>query len=161
MTNPRGIDEWLAAGRADVARRGPDPMVETGLLARVRERRALHAVAAVRPRSTPARGGRPWRWLALGVPAAFAAALIALGGTRLLAPPAGSAPAEAATPFIALVGTDAIAAERAPLVVSSQVSRAVLADYGLPIDPARADQPVDADFLVTRSGIVLAVRFRE
>jgi hypothetical protein len=161
MTNPRGIDDWLAAARADVAQRQPDPMVETGLLARVRERRALYDVAAVRPRATPARRRLRWRWLALGVPAAFAAALLALGGTRLLAPPADGVPAEAATPFIALVGTDAIAAERAPLVVSSQVSRAVLADYGLPIDPARADQPVDADFLVTRSGIVLAVRFRE
>lgn len=65
------------------------------------------------------------------------------------------------TPFLALVASEAIAAERSALIVSSQVSGAALADYGLPLDPARVDQPIRADFLVSPTGFVLAVRFTE
>ena len=160
MTNERGTNGWLEAARADVARRAPDPMVESQLLGRVRERRALRSMAAVRP--VPDRRPRPVRrtWLVIGLPVAFAAVMVVLIATRLLAPVVPDGPAGAvATPFIALVGHEALAAERAPVVVSSQVDRAVLADYGLPVDPARADEPLAAEFLVSRAGVVLAVRF--
>lgn len=156
------MKDWLAVARDDVAQRAPDPMVEAQLLTRVRERRALQSVSAAR--RTPVRRPAPpwWMRLSFGLPVAFAAALIVLLGTRPLAPVGPSAPQRAiATPFIALVGSEALAAEPAPVVVSSQVARPTLADYGLPVDPARADEPVDAEFLVSRSGVVLAVRFKE
>jgi hypothetical protein len=152
------MQDWLAAARADVTRRAPDPTVETQLLARVRERRALRSLAAVQPQ----RVGRP-RWglrLAVGVPFALAATAAVVIALRLQAE-MPAADREVATPFIALVASDALAAERAPVVVASQVARTALADYGLPVDPERADEPIDAEFLVSRSGLVLAVRFKE
>jgi hypothetical protein len=158
------MDDWMDAARDDLAQRAPDAIVEAQLLARVRERGALRSVeAAVPVRVAPKR--RPW-WLRLsvGVPLAAAAVFVVLLGTRLLVPPSADpamAAHEVATPFIALVAGEALAAERAPVVVASQVPRTALADYGLPVDPARADEPVDAEFLMSRTGVVLAVRFRE
>jgi hypothetical protein len=154
------MNEWLGAVREDVSQHRPDPLVETQLLARVRERGALRAVrAATRP--APEARSPWWVRLALVVPAGCAAALVVLLGTRSAMPVDESIPAmrAVATPFIALVAPDTIAAERAPVVVASQVARSALADYGLPVDPSRADEPVGAEFLMSRAGVVLAVRF--
>jgi len=155
------MNDWLAAARQDIAAQGPDEIVEMQLLARVRERRALQSIESGRP--APAR--RPVRWwmrLSFGVPAACAAILLVVLGGRLSAPVRTQAPApEMATPFIALVAREALAAERAPVLVSSAVARTALADYGLPVDPARADESIGAEFLVSRTGVVLAVRFKE
>ena len=162
------LNQWLSAGRAGAAQRKPDPLIEQQLLALVRERGALRSVAAARPVAVePSARARDesawWKRLSFGVPVALAAGVVALLGARLLQPVEAPAPvAEShATPFFALVASEAIAAERAPVVVTSQVSRTALADYGLPIDPARIDEPVGAEFLVSRGGVVLAVRFRE
>jgi hypothetical protein len=158
------LNEWLALARSDVGRRLPDPLVEQRLLDRVRERRALQSVAAARlPRVRPAlHRVRPRFWF--GVPAVLASA--ALAGVALLvwtfSPPVETTePRLAATPFFALVGADAIAAERSPIVVESTLPRVTLADYGLPVDPARVDEAVGAEFLLSRAGVVLAVRFKE
>ena len=168
MTGNSDLNRWLAAGRADAAQRTPDPMIEQQLLARVRERSALQSVAASRPvalaGTTSARNRSAWwmRW-SFGVPVVMTAGLLAMLGARLLQPAAlpPAFTADSGTPFFALVASEAIAAERAPVVVASQVPRTALADYGLPIDPARADEPVAAEFLVSGAGVVLAVRFRE
>lgn len=157
--NGNASKQWLEAARGEAARRAPDPMVETQLLARVRERGALRTIAAARPARVAA---APW-WtrLSFTLPAALAGVVALVVGVRQFAPaPAAVAAREVATPFIALVGTDALAAQRAPVVVASQVARTALADYGLPVDPARADEPIDAEFLVSPGGVVLAVRFR-
>lgn len=158
------LDEWLAVARSDVGRRLPDPLVEQRLLDRMRERRALQSVAAAQPpRARPApHRVRPRLWF--GVPAALASA--ALAGVSLLVwvfalPVETIEPRLAATPFFALVSADAIAAERSPIVVESTLPRVTLADYGLPIDPARVDEAVGAEFLLSRAGVVLAVRFKE
>lgn len=156
------MNEWFGGARDDLAGRGPDAMVESQLLARVRERSALRAVAATHA-GGPVGRPRPW-WMRLsfGVPLAVAATLVLMAGTQMLAPVAPSSQQSAiATPFIALVTSEALATARAPVVVESQVARTALADYGLPVDPARVDEPVDAEFLVSRTGVVLAVRFKE
>lgn len=156
------MEPWLASARDDLASRAPDPMVETQLVARVRERGALRSVAAARPIDSGHTPGPWWTRLAFGLPVALAGVLAVLVVARALLPPAAPAPAgEAATPFIALVSNEALAADRAPVIVASQVARSALAEYGLPVDPARADEPVGAEFLMSRSGVVLAVRFRE
>lgn len=161
MTRDTGLDSWLAAARDAAAQRAPDPLVEQQLLARVRERRALQSVAVARqPLPVPATDIPWWRRWTLGVPVALAAVLALLLIATPLAPVAPAATA-ASTPFFALAGIDAIAAETAPTVVSSRVPRTALADYGLPVDPARVDEPVNAEFLMSRAGVVLAVRFRE
>jgi hypothetical protein len=165
MNKMERLDEWLALARSEVGRRLPDPLVEQRLLDRVRERRALQSVADARqpPRARPApHRVRPRFWF--GLSAALASA--ALAGVALLvwtfSPPVETTePRLTATPFFALVAADAIAAERSPIVVESTLPRVTLADYGLPVDPARVDEAVGAEFLLSRAGVVLAVRFKE
>ena len=67
----------------------------------------------------------------------------------------------AGSPFFSLVAPEAMAAQRSAVLVASQVSGAALADYGLPLDPARVDEPIAAEFLLSPAGVVLAVRFTE
>ena len=67
----------------------------------------------------------------------------------------------AATPFLALTSLDAISANGRNEVVSAVLPRATLAEFGLPVSPLRAAEPIDAEFLVGPNGGVLAVRFVE
>lgn len=164
MNKMERLNEWLAVARSDVGRRLPDPLVEQRLLERMRERRALQSVAAVQPpRARPApHRVRPRFWF--GAPAALAS--VALAGVALFVwvfalPVETIEPRLTATPFFALVSADAIAAERSPIVVESTLPRVTLADYGLPVDPSRVDEAVGAELLLSRAGVVLAVRFKE
>jgi hypothetical protein len=159
MNKMERLDEWLAVARSDLGRRLPDPLVEQRLLDRMRERRALQSVAAAQPpRARPApHRVRPRFWF--GAPAALAGVALLVWVFAL--PVETNEPRLAATPFFALVSADAIAAERSPIVVESTLPRVTLADYGLPVDPARVDEAVGAEFLLSRSGVVLAVRFKE
>ncbi len=165
MEHNNRLDDWLAAARVDVAGRTPDLLTEQRLLARVREVMALRSIAATNAepqirRARRIRLPRPgFSWL---TPAfAVAVSLVIAVGILMIGTSAPDDSATERTPFFALVASEAIAAERSALVVSSQVSGAALADYGLPIDPARVDQPVSAEFLMSPAGIVLAVRFTE
>jgi hypothetical protein len=150
------LDDWMAAGRAAAVE--PPAWLEAQLMARFDERRGLqsvrrHAITAARTSQVPS-----WRrrlaW-ALALPAAVLAALLV--GSVLLWPLPAARPA--ASHFMALAPLDAIAAERGAMVVPAQVPRAQLAEYGLPVDPARADEPANAELLMSRRGVVLAVRF--
>jgi hypothetical protein len=67
----------------------------------------------------------------------------------------------AATPFLALTSLDVISASGRNEVVSATLPRATLAEFGLPVSPMRAAEPIDAEFLVGPNGGVLAVRFVE
>ncbi|MGZ9075672.1 MAG: hypothetical protein ACXW13_07825 [Burkholderiaceae bacterium] len=162
------LDDWLSAARTDLAQRAPDPLAEQQLLARVRELRALQSVAATRidalpPTRRPLRQ-KPrfallhWRWLTVAL--AGATALVIALGFAMLPPDLPQRDAVVRTPFLALVASDAMAAAPA-VIVSSQVAAATLSEYGLPMDPARADEVVRAEFLLSPTGLVLAVRFAE
>jgi hypothetical protein len=155
------IDEWMAAARADLEQRRPDPMIEHRLLARMQERRALRSVAATQPARAAAHARPAPRWLWLGAPALAAALGFAVLMVGIPLPDATDTPVPRATPFFALASAEAIAAERAPIVFESTVPRVALADYGLPVDPARVHEAVGAEFLLSRAGVILAVRFKE
>ena len=166
MEHGSRLDDWLAAARSELAECGePDLMAEQQLLARVRETRALQSVAATRIGTLPRRDHRTgfwhrlfsWRAAALAGAAMLAIAISAL----VLAPNQPQSDATVRTPFLALVASEAIAAEPSAVIVSSQVSGAALSDYGLPVDPARVDQPIRAEFLLSPTGLILAVRFAE
>lgn len=167
MNDRQSIDRWLAAARADVAQRAPHAMAEHRALARWRERSALQAVAATTTGRTiappaPRRSRLPGARLWLAVPVAISAGIALLIGVLAMVPVGEPQAIESgATPFIALTSADEFERAGPPLLVSSQVPRVAMADYGLPVDPARADQPVDAEFLLSRTGVVLAVRFKE
>lgn len=158
MTQPQPhLDAWLAAARDDLAREAPPAWIEPALAARQAE---YALVRRLRPASNPApRGRRRWRAAGWLVPAALAGVLVVgvAVSMRFDGPSSPSLPRVGL--FLALRPLETIAAEGDPLVIASDVPRAELAAYGLPVDPARADLPVRAEFLVSRRGAVLAVRF--
>ena len=128
------------------------------------------AIAAAIARA--ARGGTPRRraapaggqWLAW--PLALAASIALLSFLVRSIPPHGpvadsTPPLSAAVPnaFTPVVPVAQIREVPDALVVPARVPRMTLAQFGLPVDPARADDAVDAELLVRRDGALLAYRF--
>ena len=171
MTKMSNLDHWLASARADVALRAPGTCAAERALARWREGIALGNVAAVRdsaggadPRVRVVRVERTAnaRWLRwLGGSLAMAGCAVLLLAALALAPLERTPAAQAATPFIALASAEQIAAASDAVLLTTQVPRMALGEYGLPVDPARVDEPVVADLLLSRGGLLLAVRFKE
>ena len=167
MEQSRRLDEWLAAARLDLSEREPDRIAEQQLLTRVREMRALQSVAATRLSSSPPLENKPvnrfrlsgwWRAAAL---ASVMTLVVVLTVVLLPQSPIPWGDATVRTPFLALVASEALAAEPSALIVSSEVPGSTLSEYGLPVDPARIDQPIRAEFLLSPTGLLLAVRFAE
>jgi hypothetical protein len=63
-----------------------------------------------------------------------------------------------AGPFLALKPLERIALEPGTTVVTTEFPRALLADWGLPVSPERAGEPVRAEMLYSADGEALAVR---
>ena len=61
-------------------------------------------------------------------------------------------------PFLALGPLERIALEPSVTVVETEFPRALLADWGLPVSPDRAAEPVRAELLYSSEGEALAVR---
>jgi hypothetical protein len=61
-------------------------------------------------------------------------------------------------PFLALRPLERIALEPGATVVEAEFPRALLADWGLPVAPDRAAEPVRAELLYSAEGEALAVR---
>jgi ribosomal protein L24E len=159
------LDHRLLALKRELATLRPPLEVVRGLDAAIVE--AERASRTSRTSSTkPRRLG--WtagqRWLAW--PVALAAALGLITWTSRTPPPDETAvprvaAAHIATDFIPVVPVTDIARTRGAYVVSTQVPRTMLADFGFPVSPARAAEPVAGELLVRGDGTVLAVRFLE
>ena len=153
------LDHRLAALKRELATLRPPLEVERGIAAAItRAQRASRGSNA-----GPDRRSRE-RWLAW--PLAIAAALGLITWTlrapepgETAAPPAAAE--RVATDFIPVVPVTDIAQTRAAYVVSTQVPRTMLADFGFPVSPARAADTVAGELLVRGDGTVLAVRFLE
>jgi hypothetical protein len=110
---------------------------------------------AARPSARP----RLW-WM----PPLALAATIALVSWVIRAPlqdaaiPAAAAPEADAGPFLALRPLERIALEPGTTMVTTEFPRALLADWGLPVSPDRAGEPVRAEMLYSAEGEPLAVR---
>ena len=74
-----------------------------------------------------------------------------------LAPPTSTLEGDPG-PFLALQPLDRIAHEQGTRVVTTEFPRALLADWGLPVSPDRAGEPVRAEMLYSADGEPLAVR---
>jgi hypothetical protein len=61
-------------------------------------------------------------------------------------------------PFVALRPLERIALEPGTTMVTTEFPRALLADWGLPVSPDRAGEPVRAEMLYSADGEPLAVR---
>jgi hypothetical protein len=71
---------------------------------------------------------------------------------------AAAAPEADAGPFLALRPLERIALEPGTTMVTTEFPRALLADWGLPVSPDRAGEPVRAEMLYSADGEPLAVR---
>jgi hypothetical protein len=118
---------------------------------------ALESVLAAQFRRT--HGKRPTLWWM--PPLALAATLgVVSWMVRMPAPVAPVQVAAAADPgpFLALRPLERIALEPSTTVVETEFPRALLADWGLPVEPDRANEPVRAQLLYSPDGEALAVR---
>ena len=144
----RNTDHALADLRAALHGVGAPPALEGALAARFRRQH---------------RASRPRLWwmppLALLATAAIVSWMI-----RAPAPPMHAAALQADAlaadpgPFLALKPLDRIALEPGTTVVASEFPRALLADWGLPVSPDRAGEPVRAEMLYSADGEALAIR---
>ena len=123
---------------------------------------ALERALTARFRDTQARNRRPRLWwmppLALAATIGIVSWMIR--GVTLPQPPANpSAVSEAdGEPFLALRPLERIALEPGTTVVTAEFPRALLADWGLPVAPDRAGEPVRAELLYSPDGEALAIR---
>ncbi|MFO1325107.1 MAG: hypothetical protein U1F15_13730 [Burkholderiales bacterium] len=143
------LDRRLAALRDATAGALPPPATDHAIAA---------AVAGARRAAPP----RRHRWLAW--PLALAASITALSFVVRSLPPeavvgAPAAPDAATAGFLPIAPLADIESAGDTWVVPARLPRTTLAQLGLPVDPARADEGVDAELLVRRDGSVLAVRF--
>ena len=150
------LDRKLDALRHEIEGLEPPPSIEQAITA---------AVRAGPRKLQPRRWHHGWRerWPAWPILVAASIAVVAWTlqtqrGGEFRPMPASDAPA-IATEFIPLVPVRDIASDEGAYIVATRMPRVMLADFGLPVNPARAADPVASEFLVCRDGTVLAVRF--
>jgi len=157
MTPPDPLlDARLAALRESLADARPPASVDRAVAT------AVHKAAR-----RAARGPRsPDAWIAW--PVALAASIAAIAFVLRAMPPRpapgsdaesaqSAAPANAS--FMPLVPVAELERAGDALVVPARLSRMSLAQFGLPVNPARAADAIDAELLVRADGAVLALRF--
>ena len=148
-----------------------DPILEPGqntlldlkldeLKREIADMRAPDMEAALRERfrrtpATPPARPRLW-WM----PPLALAATVALVSWMVRAPHPAAAAVAAADPgpFLALRPLERIVLEPSTTLVATEFPRALLADWGLPVSPDRAGEPVRAEMLYSADGEPLAVR---
>ncbi len=102
------------------------------------------------------------RWLAWPLALAAAIAVVAIAVRTFPAgdvSPVSAAAAGTPSRFMPVVPVEEIERSSDAYVVPARLPRMALAQFGLPVDPARADDAVDAELLVRPDGAVLALRF--
>ena len=128
---------------------------------------ALEAALAAKFRRHHRPEHRPLLWwmppLALAATIAIVTWMIRGGVPPMNAAVQAQAAAQAASPaeeapFLALKPLERIALEPGTTVVATEFPRALLADWGLPVSPDRAGEPVRAEMLYSADGEALAVR---
>jgi hypothetical protein len=143
------LDLKLDALRAELGTFAAPAGLEDTLAARFRKERA----------ATP----RPRLWW---MPPLALAATIAMVSWMIRGPGPGQSSLAALPrvaegdpgPFLALRPLERIALEPRTTVVTTEFPRALLADWGLPVSPDRAGEPVRAEMLYSADGEPLAVR---
>jgi hypothetical protein len=144
------LDQRLAALRAEAQAWCPPVALDDAI-----------AAAGNRPAR---RAPSPQQWVLWPLALAASIAVLSLTVRAMLAPPdpAYAEPAASVRPtFTPVVPIAEIQRTADAVVVPARVPRMTLAQYGLPVDPARADDPVDTELLVRRDGALLAYRFVE
>jgi hypothetical protein len=149
-TQDAHLDGRLAQLRGELQSIHAPSAMEAALIARFRREHPADARRPIRPRL--------W-WM----PPLALAATIALVSWMVRSPldpmpPRLSMAHEDPGPFLALKPLERIALEPGTTIVTTEFPRALLADWGLPVAPDRAGEPVRAELLYSPDGEALAVR---
>jgi hypothetical protein len=154
--NDDALDGKLEALRHEIAGLEPPPSIAQAIAAAVRD-------APRKAQPSPWRHGWRERWpvwpAAVAVTIGIAAWTLQARLGSEWAPTPESVQAPAPTEFIPLVPVRDIASDQGAYIVATQMPRMMLSDFGLPVNPARAADPIASELLVRRDGTVLAVRF--
>lgn len=139
--NPDILDSRLAALRTDLESVQAPAELESALAAQFRRTHRK----------------RPTLWW---LPPLAMAATLAVVSWMVRAPHLADTALQVADPgpFLALRPLERIALEPGATVVETEFPRALLADWGLPVSPDRAAEPVRAELLYSPEGEALAVR---
>lgn len=162
------LADALRRAASDLAGHVPPPAVQAAVLARLAPRaQAVGQLAAVGDASTRRGAWAPWTTAALvGVLLIVSTGLLLrppVGGGSSMADagwaadttPLGFLPAASAERWLGQAGS----ARAAPAwVVSAELPREQLVEFGLPFDPSRASDTVRAELLLRGDGEVMAVR---
>jgi hypothetical protein len=165
-TRDEPLREALQRAAQDLNQQRPEPQVSAAVWAALARRQA-EAGAAGSATTTPRRPSRPLAWAGGGLAlASFAFAAVILATAPPIADERLRLPTSNATAFMPLVNAERWSQlvretrEQGPAwIVPTEIPRESLAAMGLPYDPARAGESVQAELLVQASGDVLAVRF--
>jgi hypothetical protein len=152
------LHRTLSTLKAELARLRPPPAVDRAVAAAI-----ARATSAAPARSLARTIRDAWLPMAMALAASLAVIVWTLRAPPVAPPaePVMSDPPPAATEFIPVVPVADIARTHGAYVVSTPMPRTMLADFGLPVSPARASEPVQSELLVRADGTVLAVRFLE
>lgn len=158
---PDQLTQLLADLRHEIARHNAPASVERELLVAFARRTTERPSAKLLHKFRE--GWLAWP-LALAATIAMLSWMIRQPGLEFNQPQgSGVAPvaqAESGTPFFPLVSLQQIAAhERNSTIVPAEMPRTTLADFGLPINPERAAEPVRTELLIGHDGVVMAIRF--
>jgi len=152
---PPTLDDRLAALKLELASLEPPPSTDRAIAAAVER--------ASRKRARPALAARVLeRWIAWPVALAASIGLIAVAVRQIPSVDvAADRPAvrAAAPSFMPVVPVAEIERSSDAYVVPARVPRMALAQFGLPVNPARAGDAIDTELLVRPDGAVLALRF--
>src|SRR4029079_10400962 len=119
-------------------------------------------VAAAAARSRPHRPAGRHAWIAWPLALAATLAVVSILVRSLLSVPLAeteSVPPAARAAFTPVVPIAQLEATGDAIVVPARVPRMTLAQFGVPVDPARADDAVETELLVRPDGALLAYRF--
>jgi len=153
---PDGLDDRLAALKLELAAFEPPSSTDRAV--------AAAAERASRKRTRPAFAPRILdRWFAWPVALAASIGLIALALRQMpveeISPVTPAAASTASARFMPVVPVAEIERSSDAYVVPARVPRMALAQFGLPVNPARAGDAIDTELLIRPDGAVLALRF--
>ena len=158
MHAPRSppLDDRLASLKISVANALPPPSVDRALAAAIEHRQRK---GTDRTSRSPFR-----RWVAWPVAVAISISVLAVVVRALLPGNESTESVGNVTPssngaFLPMVPLADIQRAGDATVISARLPRMTLAEMGLPVNPARAADTIDAELLVRGDGAVLAVRF--
>lgn len=145
------LTQRLEALGTELARVAPPPDLEAILLGKFRARRAPRPRLWWMPPLAMAATVAVVSWIARHPATMPTAQPLRDPGAEYVASAEGG-------PFLALKSLERIALEPQATVVATEFPRALLAQWGMPVAPERAGEPVRAEMLYSAEGEVLAVR---